>query len=68
MLGSLLLGEDDECVNHATDTKKKDPKHEVDDEILPSSFFQENGNGWKEYGEDYVEDTHREQVDRSSLA
>ncbi len=68
MLRSLLFGEDDERVYNASNTKKKDPKHDIDKQILPRSLFQENGNGGKEYGEDYIEDTHSEQLDRRQLA
>ncbi len=51
-------------MNYAADTKKQDPKHKVNNEILSGTLLQEDGYWGKENCEDYVEDTHSEEVDR----
>ena len=51
-------------MNDASDSKEENPQEDVNQKILTRSFFEENGDRWQEYGEDYIKDTHSEQRDR----
>ncbi|MDQ8197567.1 hypothetical protein [Pelagicoccus enzymogenes] len=67
MLQELFFRKYEEGVDDAADPEKKNPKEYVYQKVLPGPLFKEDGEGRDEDGEDYVEDTHSEQVDRWAL-